>query len=198
VVVSEIHETAVVDPGAVIGAGARIWHFCHVMEGAVIGAGCVLGQGCFVAAGVRIGDRCRIQNHVSLFSGVELEQEVFVGPSAVFTNVINPRAHVSRKSEFRPTRVRAGATIGANATILPGVTLGAWSFVAAGAVVTHDVPDFALVAGVPARQVGWISRHGDKLELDAAGFARCPATGERYRLRDGRLERLGAGTDREA
>jgi UDP-2-acetamido-3-amino-2,3-dideoxy-glucuronate N-acetyltransferase len=178
---SEIHVSAIVDAGATIGAGTRVWHFCHVMSGVMIGEQCSLGQNCFVAAGVRIGSRVRIQNNVSVYEGVELEDDVFVGPSAVFTNVMNPRAIVPRKHEYRTTRVCRGATIGANATILPGITLGAHCFVAAGAVVRTDVPPYALVAGVPARQRGWMSRHGERLHFDAQGNATCAATGERYR-----------------
>jgi UDP-2-acetamido-3-amino-2,3-dideoxy-glucuronate N-acetyltransferase len=177
-----VHPTATVAADAVVGEGTSIWHHCHVMAGARIGAECVLGHAVFVGPHVVIGDFCRIQNHVSLFDGVVLENEVFVGPSAVFTNVKNPRAAVSRKHEFRRTLVRQGASIGANATILPGVTLGQFCFVAAGAVVTHDVPDFSVVLGTPARHAGWMSRHGERLELDEHGVARCPATGETYRL----------------
>ncbi len=186
-----IHPTAVVDNGAVIGAGARIWHFCHVMGGAVIGEGSSIGQNCFVAAGVRVGVRVKVQNNVSLYEGVELEDEVFVGPSAVFTNVMNPRAAVSRRSEYRPTRVRRGATIGANATLLPGVTLGEYCFVGAGALVRRDVGAYELVGGVPAERLGWMSRHGARLEFDAEGSATCPVTGERYRLADGYVKWLG-------
>jgi UDP-2-acetamido-3-amino-2,3-dideoxy-glucuronate N-acetyltransferase len=182
-----IHETAVVEEPEAIHESTHVWHFCHVMRGARIGKNVSLGQNCFVASGVVIGDGVRVQNNVSLYQGVELADEVFVGPSAVFTNVANPRATVSRKTEYQATRVGRGATIGANATLLPGVTLGRWSFVAAGAVVTANVPDFALVAGVPARRIGWMSRHGERLELDSEGCARCPATGERYRLENDRL-----------
>lgn len=184
-----IHPTAVVDEGAVIGHGTQIWHFCHVMPGAVIGPDCVLGQNCFVAGGVQIGAAVRIQNNVSVYEGVVVEDEVFVGPSAVFTNVINPRAHFSRRKEYRKTLARRGATIGANATILPGVTLGEHCFVGAGAVVTTDVRSHELVVGVPARHVGWMSRHGERLVFDAAGSATCPATGERYTLDEGHVRR---------
>ena len=176
-----IHETAEVHSSALLAPGVRIWHFCHVMDGARIGAGSQLGHGCFVGRGVRIGARVRIQNHVSLFEGVELEDDVFVGPSAAFTNVKNPRAHVSRRAEFRGTLVRRGATIGANATILPGLELGEYCFVGAGAVVTHDVPAYALVVGTPARATGYVSRHGERLAF-AGDAAVCPATGERYVL----------------
>lgn len=181
----QIHPSALVDPGAQLGPGVRVWHFCHVMAGAVVGEGTMLGQGCFVGSGARIGARCRVQNNVSVYDGVVLEDDVFVGPSAVFTNVDNPRAAVSRKAEFKITRVGRGATIGANATLLPGVQLGQYAFVAAGAVVRRDVPAFALVAGVPARRIGWMSRHGERMEPDAAGECRCPVTGERYRLEPG-------------
>lgn len=179
--VSSIHHTAVVEPSAVLGPGARVWHFCHVMEGAHIGARSVLGQGCFVGRGVRVGAGVRVQNHVSLFEGVELEDDVFVGPSVVFTNVLNPRAERPRKGEFRRTLVRRGATIGANATILPGVVLGEYSFVGAGAVVREDVAPHAIVVGVPARQSGWMSRQGERLEF-SQGVGTCPASGERYAL----------------
>jgi UDP-2-acetamido-3-amino-2,3-dideoxy-glucuronate N-acetyltransferase len=184
-----VHPTAVVDDGATIGAGSKVWHFCHVMAGARVGADCVLGQNCYVADGVRIGDRVRVQNNVSLYDGVELEDDVFVGPSVVFTNVKNPRASVDRKAEYARTLVRQGATLGANATILCGVTLGRWSFVAAGAVVTHDVDDFRLVMGAPARPVGWVSRHGAELRVGGDGRATCPATGESYRTEGGKLVR---------
>lgn len=175
-----IHPTAVVEPDARIGSGTRIWHFCHVMAGARIGSGCSFGQNCYIAGGVTVGDRVKVQNNVSLYDGVVIGDEVFIGPSAVFTNVTRPRAAVSRRDRYEQTRVERGATIGANATILPGVVLGAYCFVAAGAVVRNDVEPHALVAGVPARRVGWVSRHGERLEFDAAGSARCPATGEEY------------------
>jgi len=178
---SRIHPTAVIDAGAELGRGATVWQHCHLMPGARLGDEAMLGQGCFVGRNVNIGARARIQNHVSLFEGVELEDDVFVGPSATFTNVVNPRALVSRRAEFRRTLVRRGATIGANATILPGVVLGEYSFVGAGAVVTRDVAPFALVVGVPARPSGWVSRHGEKLTFEN-GVALCPATGERYEL----------------
>ncbi len=182
-----VHPTATVASDAVVGEKTSIWHFCHVMSHARIGSGCVLGHAVFVGPHVIVGDGCRIQNHVSLFDGVELERDVFVGPSVAFTNVKNPRAAVSRKHEFKRTLVREGASIGANATILPGVTLGRYCFVAAGAVVTRDVSDFALVQGTPARHAGWMSRHGERLELNERGEARCDVTGELYRLEHDRL-----------
>jgi UDP-2-acetamido-3-amino-2,3-dideoxy-glucuronate N-acetyltransferase len=175
-----IHESAVIDRGAFVGSGTRVWHFSHVMSGARIGRDSMLGQGCFVGRDVSIGDRVRIQNNVSIFEGVSIEDEVFVGPSAVFTNVNRPRAFVKR-ADYQKTVVRRAASIGANATILPGVTLGSYCLVGAGAVVRKDVPAFALVAGVPARRIGWVSRQGEPLEFER-GLAHCPATGEQYRL----------------
>lgn len=172
-----VHESAWVDAGASIGAGTRIWHFVHVLPGTVIGQNCVLGQNVMAGPDVSIGNGCKIQNNVALYRGVVLEDDVFCGPSCVFTNVLTPRAHVERKNEFAPTLVRRGATIGANATIVCGNTLGAYCMIAAGAVVTKDVPDFALMAGVPARRIGWVSRSGERLGPDLT----CPRTGERYR-----------------
>lgn len=179
-----IHPSAIVDEGAQLGEGTKVWHFTHVCAGARIGAGCSLGQGVFVGNDVRIGRNVRIQNHVSVYDAVTLEDDVFCGPSMVFTNVYNPRAAVPRKNEYRPTLVRQGATLGANCTLVCGVTIGRHAFVGAGAVVQRDVPDFALVVGVPARRIGWVSRHGERLDLPARGQgeATCPATGERYRL----------------
>jgi UDP-2-acetamido-3-amino-2,3-dideoxy-glucuronate N-acetyltransferase len=172
------HATAVVDPGAHVGADTKVWHFCHVMKGARVGARCVLGQNVFVAGSAVVGDGCRVQNNVSLYDGVVLEDDVFVGPSAVFTNVKTPRAAVSRKHALIPTRVGRGATIGANATIVCGVTLGEYAFVGAGAVVTRDVPPHALVAGVPARRVGWACRCGERLATGPRPA--CAACGARY------------------
>ena len=170
-----VHESAYVDDGAQIGAGTKIWHFCHVLSGAVIGARSSLGQNVVVMSGTRIGDNVKIQNNVSIYEGVELEDDVFCGPSMVFTNVINPRSHVSRKNEYRRTVVRRGATIGANATIVCGVTLGAFSFIGAGAVITKDVAPFALMTGVPARRVGWMCQCGARLSATGAGT--CGACG---------------------
>ena len=181
-----IHESAYVDAGAAIGAGTKIWHFCHVMPSAVIGDGCSLGQNVVVMNGVRIGSNVRIQNNVSVYEGVILEDDVFCGPSCVFTNVINPRSHVSRKAEYRQTLVRRGTSIGANATIVCGVTLGEYSFVGAGAVVTSDVPAFALMVGVPARRVGWMCRCGERL-APGPGPVACGACGTRYTEENGVL-----------
>jgi UDP-2-acetamido-3-amino-2,3-dideoxy-glucuronate N-acetyltransferase len=178
---SFIHPSAIVDPGATIGEGAKIWHFCHVSPGAVIGENCVLGQNVFVASGVTLGRGVKVQNNVSLYTGVVCEDDVFLGPSMVFTNVINPRSFVERKSEFRQTLVKRGASIGANATIVCGSTLGAYCLVGAGAVVTRDVPDYALVTGIPARQAGWVSRLGHRLSFED-GKALCPESGEGYIL----------------
>jgi UDP-2-acetamido-3-amino-2,3-dideoxy-glucuronate N-acetyltransferase len=175
------HETAVVDDGAIIGAGTKIWHFCHVCSGARIGELCSLGQNVFVAPTAVIGARARIQNNVSIYDGVILEDDVFVGPSAVFTNVVNPRSEVSRKHEYKQTRVATGATIGANATIVCGTSLGRYSFVGAGAVVTRDVKPFALVTGVPARQVGWMCRCGVRLDVGEQR-ATCPECSRLYQV----------------
>ena len=182
-----IHPSAIVDAGAQLGEGTHVWHFAHVCAGARIGAGCSLGQGVYVGNDVRIGRNVKVQNHVSVYDAVTLEDDVFCGPSMVFTNVHNPRAAVARKSEYRRTLVRQGATLGANCTIVCGTTVGRFAFVGAGAVVARDVPDFALVVGVPARQIGWMSRHGERLALPLRGDgeAVCPATGEPYALRDG-------------
>lgn len=189
----EIHESAIVDPGAQIGPGSRVWHFTHVCAGARIGSGVTLGQNVFVANRVSIGDRCKVQNNVSIFDNVTLEEGVFCGPSMVFTNVHNPRALIERKSEYRDTIVRRGATLGANCVIICGVTVGSFAFVGAGAVVAADVPDYALVLGVPARQVGWMSEFGERLDLPIAGEgeATCVHTGTVYSLTGSELRRLG-------
>jgi UDP-2-acetamido-3-amino-2,3-dideoxy-glucuronate N-acetyltransferase len=179
-----IHPSAIVDDGAVLGADCRVWHFVHISAGARIGTGCSFGQNVFVANDVRIGDNVKIQNNVSVYDAVTLEDDVFCGPSVVFTNVHNPRAAVVRKNEYRLTLVKRGATLGANCTIVCGTTIGRHAFVGAGAVVSRDVPDFALVVGVPAKPIGWMSRHGERLDF-VDGVAACPATGERYLLRDG-------------
>ena len=180
----QIHPSAVVDAGATLGEGTRVWHFSHVCAGAVIGEGCSLGQGVFVGNDVRIGRNVKVQNNVSVYDAVTLEDDVFCGPSMVFTNVHNPRAAVPRKDEYRRTLVQRGATLGANSTVVCGTTIGEYAFVGAGAVVSRDVPAFALVVGVPARRIAWMSRHGERLDLPPSGQgqAACPATGETYRL----------------
>jgi UDP-2-acetamido-3-amino-2,3-dideoxy-glucuronate N-acetyltransferase len=180
------HESSYVDDGAVVGAGTKIWHFSHVMPGAVIGARCNLGQNVVVMPGTRIGDNVKVQNNVSIYEGVELEDDVFCGPSCVFTNVLNPRAHVSRKREYRRTLVKRGSSIGANATIVCGVTLGEFAFIGAGAVVTADVPAYGLMVGVPARRVGWMCQCGERVHV-AAGRAACTACGAAYEEAAGAL-----------
>lgn len=189
-----VHESAIVDPGAILGEGTRVWHFCHISAGAVIGQDCSFGQNVFVANNVTIGDNVKVQNNVSVYDNVHLESDVFCGPSMVFTNVYNPRSHVSRKEEYRETHVRQGATLGANCTIVCGATIGRFAFVGAGAVVNCDVPDFALMVGVPARRIGWMSAAGQRLDLPAQGRgeARCPQTGARYRLMGETLEEIAA------
>jgi UDP-2-acetamido-3-amino-2,3-dideoxy-glucuronate N-acetyltransferase len=177
------HATAIVDPGVTIGAGTKIWHFSHVLGGSKIGERCVLGQNVVAGPDVTIGNGCKIQNNVSIYKAVTLEDDVFCGPSMVFTNVINPRAFIERKDEFRPTLVKKGATIGANATIVCGNTIGEYAMIGAGAVVTKDVPAYALVIGASARFLGWVSRSGDRLGQDLV----CPKTGERYLLEGGKL-----------
>jgi UDP-2-acetamido-3-amino-2,3-dideoxy-glucuronate N-acetyltransferase len=174
-----VHESAYVDDGATIGAGTKVWHFCHVLGGAVIGARCSLGQNVVVMNGTRIGDNVKIQNNVSVYEGVELEDDVFCGPSMVFTNVINPRSHVSRKNEYRRTLVKRGASIGANATVVCGSTLGRYAFIGAGAVVAKDVPAHALMVGVPARRIGWMCQCGER--LPDSGTGTCAACGSTYR-----------------
>jgi UDP-2-acetamido-3-amino-2,3-dideoxy-glucuronate N-acetyltransferase len=184
-----IHPSAIVDEGAQLAEGCRVWHFVHISGGARIGSGCSLGQNVFVGNDVVIGSNVKIQNNVSVYDAVTLEDDVFCGPSMVFTNVYNPRAAVNRKAEYRRTLVRRGATLGANCTIVCGVTVGTHAFVGAGAVVQRDVPDFALMVGVPARQIGWMSRHGERLQLPLRGDGEtaCRVTGERYRLQGDRL-----------
>jgi UDP-2-acetamido-3-amino-2,3-dideoxy-glucuronate N-acetyltransferase len=184
------HPTAIVDEGATIGDGTRIWHWVHVSGGARIGNNCSLGQNVYVGNRVVIGANCKIQNNVSVYDNVTLEEGVFCGPSMVFTNVLNPRSYVPRKDEYRDTLVKRGATLGANCTIVCGVRIGEYAFVGAGAVVTSDVKPYALVLGVPARQVGWMSQHGERLPLplQGRGSATCPIAGIRYSLEDGTLK----------
>lgn len=182
-----IHPTAIIDDGAQIGDGSRIWHWVHICGGAKIGSHCSFGQNVFVGNDVVIGNNVKVQNNVSIYDAVALEDDVFCGPSMVFTNVHNPRSAIVRKDEYRRTLVKRGATLGANSTIVCGVTVGRYAFVGAGAVVTHDVPDYALVVGVPARQIGWVSEYGTNLDLPLKGNAQatCPSTGARYELHDG-------------
>ncbi|MBU6340908.1 MAG: N-acetyltransferase [Bacteroidetes bacterium] len=177
-----VHPSAIVDDGCQIGAGSKIWHFCHLMPNSQLGERCILGQNVFVASGVKLGNGVKVQNNVSLYTGITCEDDVFLGPSAVFTNVINPRSFVERKTEFRNTLLKTGCSVGANATIICGVTLGAFCLIGAGAVVTKNVPDFALVVGNPARQIGWVSRYGHRLHFEDDGLAICPESGVVYEL----------------
>lgn len=185
------HETAVIDDGAQIGAGTKVWHFCHLMPTAIVGEDCSLGQNVYVGK-ARLGNGVRVQNNVSLYDSVICENDVFIGPSAVFTNVLNPRATVDRKKEYQTTLVKTGATIGANATIICGVTIGRHAFVGAGAVVTHDVPDYAQVVGNPARQNGWRCELGCALNFDEKGLSNCAKNGATYQLKQGMVTRTDA------
>lgn len=187
-----IHETAIVDEGASIGNGSRVWHFVHICSGAVIGEGCSFGQNVFVGNHVVIGNNVKVQNNVSVYDNVTLEDDVFCGPSMVFTNVYNPRSAISRKDEYRDTVVQKGATLGANSTIVCGTTIGRFAFIGAGAVVNREVADYALMVGVPARQVGWMSEYGEQLDIPLIGnvVTTCPHTGHKYRLKDKLLERI--------
>lgn len=184
------HETAVIDPGCEIGEETRIWHFSHIMSNCIIGKQCSIGQNVVISPEVRIGNRVKIQNNVSVYTGVICEDEVFLGPSAVFTNVINPRSAVSRKEEYKATLVQKGATVGANATIVCGVIIGKYAFIGAGAVVTKNIPDYALVVGNPARQTGWMSEYGHKLKFNPEGLAVCPESKEEYRLEKGEVSKI--------
>lgn len=187
-----VHETAIIDEGAQIGAGSRIWHWAHVCGGANIGKGVSLGQNVFVGNKVKIGDKCKIQNNVSVYDNVILEEGVFCGPSMVFTNVYNPRSLIERKDEYRDTLVKKGATLGANCTIVCGVTINEYAFIGAGAVINNDVPAYALMVGVPAKQIGWMSQYGEQIELplEGEGEFTCQHTGEHYLLQGKRLSRL--------
>lgn len=184
------HPTAVIDEGCTIGAGTRIWHFSHLMTGCVIGARCNIGQNVVVSPQVRLGDNVKVQNNVSIYTGVECEDDVFLGPSCVFTNVINPRSAIARRDQYLRTLVKQGASIGANATIVCGHDIGRYAFIGAGAVVTKEVPDHALVVGNPARRTGWMSEYGHKLAFGADGEAVCPESGQRYRLANDRVTRI--------
>jgi UDP-2-acetamido-3-amino-2,3-dideoxy-glucuronate N-acetyltransferase len=184
------HPTAVIDEGCTIGAGTKIWHFTHVMPGCTLGENCNLGQNVVVSPQVVLGNNVKVQNNVSIYTGVQCEDDVFLGPSCVFTNVINPRSAVARKNEYRSTIVRRGASIGANATIVCGYEIGEYAFIGAGAVVTKEVPAFALVMGNPARQTGWMSKYGHKLQFSAEGEAICPESHEKYVLQNGRVSCL--------
>ena len=184
------HPSAVIDEGCTIGDGTRIWHFCHIMPGCTIGANCNIGQNVVVSPGVVLGRNVKVQNNVSIYTGVVCEDDVFLGPSMVFTNVFNPRSAVNRRGEYLRTVVKKGASIGANATIVCGHDIGRYAFIGAGAVVTREVPDHALVVGNPARQTGWMSEYGHKLKFDAQGLATCPESGEHYELTGGVVRKL--------
>jgi UDP-2-acetamido-3-amino-2,3-dideoxy-glucuronate N-acetyltransferase len=184
------HPTAVIDEGCIIGEGSRIWHFSHIMPGCEIGENCNIGQNVVVSPGVKLGNNVKVQNNVSIYTGVECEDDVFLGPSMVFTNVINPRSAVARRDQYLRTLVMQGASIGANATIVCGHDIGRYAFIGAGAVVTKAVPDFALVVGNPARQTGWMSEYGHKLKFDELGKAQCPESGQRYMLMKGKVSRI--------
>ncbi len=187
------HPSSIVDDGCTIGKGTKIWHFTHIMPKCTIGENCNFGQNVVVSPDVWLGNNVKVQNNVSIYTGVICEDDVFLGPSMVFTNVINPRSAVNRKSEYKKTYVRKGATIGANATIICGIEIGMFAFIAAGAVVTKDVPAYALVIGNPARQMGWMSEFGQKLKFDADGFATCPESKERYQIQAGLVSKVGHG-----
>ena len=184
------HETAVIDEGCSIGEGTKIWHFSHVMPNCIIGKNCNIGQNVVVSPDVRLGNNVKVQNNVSIYTGVICEDDVFLGPSMVFTNVINPRSAVNRRDAYMRTTVRKGASIGANATIVCGNDIGAYSFIGAGAVVVKEVPPYALVVGNPSRQIGWISEYGHRLEFDENGLATCPESKEKYRLKNDRVEKI--------
>lgn len=184
------HETAVIDEGCTIGKGTKIWHFTHIMAGCTIGEGCNIGQNVVVSPDVVLGRNVKVQNNVSIYTGVTCGDDVFLGPSCVFTNVTNPRSAVNRKSQYAKTHVGNGATIGANSTIVCGHDIGEYAFIGAGAVVTKNVPAYALLVGNPARQMGWMSRYGHRLKFDAEGFATCPESGQRYQLKEGKVTLL--------
>ena len=184
------HETAIIDEGCQIGAGTKIWHFSHIMPNCVIGERCNIGQNVVISPEVVLGNNVKIQNNVSVYTGVTCEDDVFLGPSMVFTNVTNPRSAVNRRNQYAKTHVGKGATIGANATVVCGHDIGAFAFIGAGAVVTKTIPPYALVVGNPSRQIGWMSEYGHRLHFDKEGFATCPESGERYQLKDGAVTKL--------
>lgn len=186
----QAHETAIIDSGCTIGEDTRIWHFSHIMAGCTIGPACNIGQNVVISPGVVLGRNVKVQNNVSVYTGVTCEDDVFLGPSCVFTNVLNPRSAIARKDQYRSTRVEQGATIGANATIVCGHTIGRYALIGAGAVVTKDIPPYALVIGNPSRQTGWVSEYGHRLEFDDTGLAVCPESGQKYRLTEGYVERI--------
>lgn len=185
----QAHQTAIIDPGCTIGEDTRIWHFSHIMAGCTIGKGCNIGQNVVVSPGVVLGDNVKVQNNVSIYTGVTCDDDVFLGPSCVFTNITNPRSAICRKDKYLPTHVGRGATIGANATIVCGHNIGAYALIGAGAVVTKEIPPYALVVGNPSHQIGWVSEYGHKLQFDKEGFATCPESGARYRLTDNKVEK---------
>lgn len=186
----QAHETAIIDAGCQIGSGTRIWHFSHIMGGCVIGERCNIGQNVVISPQVVIGNGVKIQNNVSVYTGVVCEDDVFLGPSCVFTNVLNPRSAISRKGQYQQTVVKKGATIGANATIICGHTIGEYALIGAGAVVTKDVPPYALVIGNPSRQAGWVSEYGHRLHFGSNGIATCPESGDKYLLENGRVRKI--------
>ena len=186
-----VHSSSYVDEGVQIGKGTKIWHFCHIMAPSVVGENCNMGQNVVVSPDVKLGNNVKVQNNVSIYTGVECEDDVFLGPSMVFTNVYNPRSAVSRKNEYRRTLVKTGATIGANATIVCGIEIGRFAFIGAGAVINRNVPDFALMVGNPGRQIGWMSKHGHRLHFDESARAQCPETGQWYEKKEGKVAEAG-------
>ena len=187
---TQIHHTAIIDDGAQIGENTAIWHFSHIMSGAVVGQNCVVGQNVFIASDITIGNGVKIQNNVSVFSGVICEDDVFLGPSCVFTNVINPRSAISRKNQFLKTLIKKGASIGANATIICGNTIGEYAMIGAGSVVTKDVPSYALIVGNPGKQIGWVSEYGNRLEFDENNIAVCEESGKKYKLENSSVHEI--------